>query len=35
MDILKYGGDCQVVSPKALQERVAAELDRARSHYPA
>ncbi len=35
MDILKYGGDCQVVSPKALKDRVAAELDRARSHYPA
>ena len=34
MDILKYGGDCQVVAPKALRARVAAELDRARAHYP-
>ncbi|MDE3009323.1 MAG: YafY family transcriptional regulator [Pseudomonadota bacterium] len=35
MDILKYGGDCEVVSPKALRERVSSELDRARARYPA
>lgn len=29
MDILKYGGDCKVVEPKALRERVAAEFERA------
>lgn len=35
MDILKYGGDCEVVSPKALRERVSSELDRARARYAA
>lgn len=29
MDIMKYGGDCKVVEPKALRERVAAECERA------
>lgn len=33
MDILKYGADCEVVSPKALRERVAAELARAGMQY--
>ncbi|MCR4331969.1 MAG: WYL domain-containing protein [Sulfuricaulis sp.] len=33
MDILKYGADCDVVSPKALREKVAAELSRARMRY--
>jgi predicted DNA-binding transcriptional regulator YafY len=33
MDIMKYGGDCQVVSPKALRERVGAEFKRALGHY--
>jgi predicted DNA-binding transcriptional regulator YafY len=33
MDILKYGGDCTVVGPKALRDRVAAELERARQLY--
>lgn len=33
MDIMKYGGDCQVISPKALSDRVVAELDRARKCY--
>jgi predicted DNA-binding transcriptional regulator YafY len=35
MDILKYGGDCQVIAPPALMQRVAAELDRARGQYQA
>ena len=34
MDIMKYGGDCSVISPQALVKRVAAELERARSRYP-
>jgi predicted DNA-binding transcriptional regulator YafY len=29
MDIMKYGGDCKVVEPKALRERVADEFERA------
>ena len=29
MDVMKYGGDCKVVEPKALRERVAAEFERA------
>jgi predicted DNA-binding transcriptional regulator YafY len=33
MDILKYGGDCAVVAPKSLRDRVVVELDRARSAY--
>lgn len=33
MDILKYGGDCQVVEPKALRDRVIAELKRGLSRY--
>ena len=33
MDILKYGADCTVVGPKALRDRVAAELDRNRAQY--
>lgn len=33
MDILKYGGDCEVVEPKRLRDRVSAELDRARGLY--
>ena len=33
MDIMKYGGDCTVVGPKALRERVAAEFDRGRAQY--
>jgi predicted DNA-binding transcriptional regulator YafY len=35
MDIMKYGGDCTVISPQALVKRVAAELERARSQYRA
>jgi predicted DNA-binding transcriptional regulator YafY len=33
MDILKYGSDCQVVEPAALQARVAEELRRALARY--
>jgi len=33
MDILKYGADCVVVRPKALRDRVAAEIERARVRY--
>ena len=33
MDIMKYGSDCRVISPKALSDRVVAELDRARKNY--
>ena len=33
MDIMKYGSDCEVVGPKALRGRVAAELERARGLY--
>ena len=33
MDILKYRSDCEVVSPKALREKVAAELARAGVRY--
>ena len=33
MDILKYGSDCQVVEPAALQARVAEELRRALGNY--
>lgn len=33
MDILKYGGDCQVIAPPSLRERVKAELERGRVQY--
>ena len=33
MDILKYGGDCKVIGPPALVNRVAAECKRAGSQY--
>lgn len=33
MDILKYGGDCQVVEPKVLRDRVIAEFRRGLSQY--
>ncbi|OFZ68134.1 MAG: DNA-binding protein [Betaproteobacteria bacterium RBG_16_56_24] len=33
MDILKYGGDVEVVSPQALRKRVADELRRAHERY--
>ncbi|OGA36212.1 MAG: DNA-binding protein [Betaproteobacteria bacterium RIFCSPLOWO2_12_FULL_62_13b] len=33
MDIMKYGGDCTVVSPKALIERVAEEFERGVKQY--
>ena len=33
MDIMKYGGDCTVVSPQALVKRVAAELERGLKLY--
>lgn len=33
MDILKYGGDCQVIEPKALRERVVTEFKRGLSQY--
>jgi predicted DNA-binding transcriptional regulator YafY len=33
MDILKYGGDCQVVGPKVLRDRVLAEIERCRNAY--
>jgi predicted DNA-binding transcriptional regulator YafY len=33
MDILKYGGDCQVIEPKALRERVMNEFKRGLSLY--
>ena len=33
MDILKYGGDCEVVAPEALRKRVATELIRAQKYY--
>ncbi len=33
MDILKYGGDVEVVSPQALRKRVAEELRRAYGRY--
>ena len=35
MDILKYGGDCEVMAPTELRQRVAAELDRAQGKYRA
>lgn len=35
MDILKYGGDCEVMAPKELRQRIAAELNRARGKYGA
>jgi predicted DNA-binding transcriptional regulator YafY len=34
-DVLKYGADCVVVGPKALRERVVAELERSRARYAA
>ncbi len=33
MDILKYGGDCQVVEPKTLRDRVVVEFRRGLSLY--
>jgi len=33
MDILKYGADCEVIAPKALRERVAAELHKNLAQY--
>ena len=33
MDIMKYGGDCEVIAPKILRDRVVAELDRSRKIY--
>lgn len=33
MDILKYGADCEVVEPKALRDRVIAELRRGLALY--
>jgi predicted DNA-binding transcriptional regulator YafY len=33
MDIMKYGADCTVIAPKALRDRVVAEVERVRSHY--
>ena len=35
MDILKHGADCTVVAPKALRERVAAEVRRMAEAYAA
>ena len=33
MDIMKYGGDCTVIGPKALRQRVADEVERTRVLY--
>ena len=33
MDILKYGADVEVLGPKALREKVRAQLEAARRHY--
>ena len=33
MDIMKYGADCTVVGPKALRDRVVAEIERMRAVY--
>lgn len=33
MDVLKYGADCEVADPKALRDKVAAELTRAGAQY--
>jgi predicted DNA-binding transcriptional regulator YafY len=33
MDIMKYGADCEVVSPKLLRERVICEFTRASAQY--
>lgn len=33
MDILKYGGDCRVIEPKILRERVITEFQRGLSQY--
>jgi predicted DNA-binding transcriptional regulator YafY len=33
MDVLKHGADCVVVGPKALRDRVVAELGRSRERY--
>lgn len=33
MDILKYGGDCRVIEPKELKNRVAEEFRRGLAHY--
>ena len=33
MDILKYGGEVEVIAPEALKEAVKRQLDQARSQY--
>jgi len=33
MDILRYGGDCRVIEPKELKNRVAEEFRRGLAHY--
>lgn len=33
MDIMKYGGDCEVIEPKALRQRVIAEYQRGLQRY--
>jgi predicted DNA-binding transcriptional regulator YafY len=35
MDILKYGGDCQVIGPESLRQRVAEEFKRGMQQYQA
>jgi hypothetical protein len=35
MDILKYGGDCQVMAPEQLKQRVADEFRRGMQRYQA
>lgn len=34
MDILKYGGDVEVISPLSLRKRVAGEISRAGKRHP-
>jgi len=33
MDVLKYGADCEVIGPKALRDKVSAEIARAATRY--
>jgi len=33
MDIMKYGGDCEVIEPEVLQARVEAEFELALARY--
>ena len=33
MDIMKYAGDCEVIEPEALRNRVAAEFESALARY--